>query len=371
MADDQDPASKTEEPTGKRLADNYRKGNIARSSDLNHGFMLLAAGIVLVMFGGTLVRGIAGRLAPFLGGVHAIPADAAGLRDALLELAYGIAWTLAPVLAILVVFAIAANVVQNPPGLAWEKLKPDIARLSPMGGVKKLFSLQNTIETAKGLLKIAIVGTVALLLVAPRLHELPQLVFVDPGELLGRVEYLVLVMLAGVIAVMSIVAAADLLYQRFSHRQRLRMTKSEVKDEHKDTDGDPQVKARLRSIRIERARKRMMAAVPTADVVVTNPTHYAVALKYEQADMEAPTVVAKGVDAMAQRIRELATEHKVPIVENPPLARALYTVELDREIPAEHYKAVAEIISYVFRLKGRMPARRVRPDARPDARPGR
>lgn len=368
MADDQDPASKTEEPTGKRLAENVRKGNIARSSELNHGFLLLAAGILLVMFGDSIARGIASRLTPFLAGVHAVPADAVGLRDALVELGLGIAWTLAPVFAVLVVFAIAANVVQNPPGLAWEKLKPDLTRLSPMSGAKKLFSLQNVIETAKGLLKIAIVGTVALLLVAPRLHELPQLVFVDPGEVLGRVEYLVLIMLAGVIAVMSVVAAADFLYQRFSHRQRLRMTKSEVKDEHKDTEGDPQVKMRLRAIRHERARKRMMAAVPTADVVVTNPTHYAVALKYESVQMEAPTVVAKGVDAMAQRIRELAAEHKIPIVENPPLARALYTVELDREIPAEHYKAVAEIISYVFRQKGRMPARR--PHPRPNARPG-
>ena len=155
--------------------------------------------------------------------------------------------------------------------------------------------------------------------------------------------------------VMILIAGADWFYARFAYLRKMRMTKQEVKDEQKQTEGDPMVKARLRSLRMQRARQRMMAAVPKADVVVTNPTHFACALKYDSDKMNAPTLVAKGQDFMALRIRQIATENDVPIVENAPLARALYaTVELDKEIPPQHYKAVAEVISYVFRLKGKL-----------------
>jgi flagellar biosynthetic protein FlhB len=162
---------------------------------------------------------------------------------------------------------------------------------------------------------------------------------------------------AAVLAVMTVIAALDFMYQRYKHHEEMKMSKQEVKDEFKQSEGDPQVKQRLRQLRMEKSRKRMMAAVPEADVVVTNPTHFAVALAYTHGEMAAPTVVAKGVDEVARRIREVAEANDVPLVSNPPLARALHaTVELDEEIPAEHYKAVAEIIGYVMRLKGRMPS---------------
>ena len=159
-------------------------------------------------------------------------------------------------------------------------------------------------------------------------------------------------LLAGVLAVLAAVAGLDLIYQRYEFTKQQRMSRRDIKDEHKQTEGDPMVKARLRSIRMEKARRRMMAAVPKADVVITNPTHYAVALKYDEVEMDAPVVVAKGVDIVAERIREVAREHNVPIVQNPPLARTLFTVDLDHMIPLDVYKAAAEVISYVWRLKG-------------------
>jgi len=174
------------------------------------------------------------------------------------------------------------------------------------------------------------------------------------GALMERVWWLSVKLMIAVLAVMSAIAGLDWLYQRFDFTKQQRMTRQEIKDEFKQTEGDPMVKARLRQIRMERARQRMMAAVPEADVVITNPTHYAVAMKYEVDSMGAPKVVAKGVDHLALRIRELAKEHDVPVMENPPLARALCAaVEIDQEVPPEHYKAVAEIIAYVFRLQGR------------------
>jgi len=173
---------------------------------------------------------------------------------------------------------------------------------------------------------------------------------------LDRIHEIALVIAAATVMVMTVIAALDFMYQRYNQYKNLRMTKQEVKDEHKQSEGDPHVKARIRRLRQERAQQRMMAAVPEADVVITNPTHYAVALEYKMETMPAPRLVAKGVDSLAQRIRETAEEHEVPLVENPPLARALYAaIELDEEIPAEYYQAVAEVIGYVMRLKGRLP----------------
>ena len=176
----------------------------------------------------------------------------------------------------------------------------------------------------------------------------------DVRQLLEEIQTLVVRLLIGAAAIMAVIAVADYIYQKYEHIKQLKMSRQEIRDEHKQSEGDPHVKARLRQIRHERARQRMMSAVPQADVVVTNPTHFAVALKYDTETMAAPVVVAKGVDNVAFRIREVADENDVPIVENPPLARALFGgVELDQQIPEEHYQAVAQIISYVYRLKGR------------------
>jgi len=188
----------------------------------------------------------------------------------------------------------------------------------------------------------------------PEISRLDTLASMEAAELLYEIQILIIRVFIGILAILFVIAALDVVFQQYQHIKQLRMTKQEVKEEYKNTEGDPQVKGRLRQIRMQRSRERMMQAVPTADVVITNPTHFAVALSYKPETMEAPVLVAKGQDLIAQRIRSIAEENDIAIVENPPLARALHaTVDLDQEVPAEHFEAVAQVISYVFNLKGR------------------
>jgi len=222
-------------------------------------------------------------------------------------------------------------------------------------GVKKLFSIQSVMNLLKGFAKLAIVGMIIGLVIWPKRTAIPQLAELQVSQMTFILLDWVTLVLVAVVAVMAIIAGLDYLFQYFQYMKKLRMTKQEVKDESKQSEGDPMVKGRLRQLRMEKARQRMMAAVPNADVVITNPTHFAVALEYNGTSMEAPKLTAKGVDAVAFRIRKVAEENKITIMENPPLARALYAgVEIDQEIPPEHYKAVAEVISYVMKLKGQM-----------------
>ncbi|MFP6710417.1 MAG: flagellar type III secretion system protein FlhB [Rhodospirillales bacterium] len=204
--------------------------------------------------------------------------------------------------------------------------------------------------------KLGIVGTVIFFLVKPMLGDLELLAAFEMEHTLQRIKEIALVILVISVMIMTVIAAVDFVYQKWDHTNKLKMTKQEVKDERKQQDGDPKIKQRIASLRMERHRERMMQAIGKADVIITNPTHFAVALKYDMDTMPAPLLVGKGVDFLALRIREVAEENDIPIVENPPLARALYaTVEIDEEIPAEHFHAVAEVIGYVFRLKGKMP----------------
>jgi flagellar biosynthesis protein FlhB len=224
------------------------------------------------------------------------------------------------------------------------------SKISPLAGAKRLFSKQALINFVKGLVKLALVGAALFALLWPERHRLEALIVFDPRALLSFTHAHALNLLGSVVAIMAIVAAIDYLLQYRQWYEKQKMSMRDLKEEFKDTDGDPKIKARIRQIRMTRARQRMMAAVPEATVVITNPTHFAVALKYERG-MDAPICVAKGVDAIALKIREVAGKHAVPIVENPPLARVLHaTVDIDQEIPAEHYKAVAEVIGYVMGL---------------------
>jgi len=220
-----------------------------------------------------------------------------------------------------------------------------------MSGAKRLFSKQALANFVKGLAKLGLIGALMGWLLWPERHRLDALVMTDVAALMDLTRTLSIKLLGAVVGVLAIIAALDYLFQYRTWFQRQKMSLREMKEEFKHSEGDPTVKARIRQIRVERSRKRMMAAVPKASVVITNPTHYAVALQYDRG-MNAPLCVAKGIDGLALRIREVAREHGVPVVENPPLARALHaTVEIDREIPAEHYKAVAEVIGYVMRLR--------------------
>ncbi|MEM6492688.1 MAG: flagellar type III secretion system protein FlhB, partial [Pseudomonadota bacterium] len=216
----------------------------------------------------------------------------------------------------------------------------------------RLFSLRSLVEFGKSFFKLILIGGACALVIIPQMDFMPRMVGQSTTSMIGDLWDAVLLIVIVVLALMTVIAGIDFLYQRYEHDKKLRMTKQQVKDEYKQTEGDPQIKARLRQIRTQRARARMMQNVPESDVVVTNPTHYAVALKYDQGEMAAPKVTAKGQDLVALKIREIAEENEVPIVENPPLARALHAgVELEEEVPPEHYQAVAEIIGYVMRLK--------------------
>ncbi|MGF1611147.1 MAG: flagellar biosynthesis protein FlhB [Kiloniellales bacterium] len=358
MADEtQDDSQKTEEPTQKRLQDARDKGQVAKSQEVSHWFMIMAFAILLAFFLPSSARSIGDALLPFVEMPHAIRLDRGGLSRVLAETlgALGLAMLL-PLLFLMVV-AFLSGFVQTGLVVSAEKIKPKWEKISLIKGFKRLFSLRALVEFGKGLAKLAIVGLVIGLVLWPEHDVIPAIATLEMKQFLELVRSLGLRVLIAVAAVMTVIAGLDFMFQKAQHMKQLRMSKQELKDEFKQTEGDPMVKARLRQIRTERARQRMMAAVPEADVVVTNPTHYAVALKYEMDSMAAPKVTAKGVDHIALKIREVAEEHKVPLVENPPLARALYaSVELDQEVPQEHYKAVAEVISYVMRLKGKMPA---------------
>jgi flagellar biosynthetic protein FlhB len=244
----------------------------------------------------------------------------------------------------------AGNVIQHGFLLTTERLKPDLSRLSPAEGFKRLFGLDGLINFLKSALKVLLVGCVAWMVLKPHVREFELLPSLDPMAMLPLSVGILRTLFFSVVALLGAGAGADWLWQRYRFMQRMKMTKEEQKEDVKQSDGDPQIKARLRQIRFERARRRMMQNVPLATVVVMNPTHFAVALRYEAGETPAPKCVAKGVDSLALKIREVAEAHNVPVIEDAPLARALFgTVEIDETIPREHYEAVAKVIGFVMR----------------------
>lgn len=353
MADDQDKSQKTEDPTAHRLADAAKKGQVPKSQEVNHVFVLSAIAFVLVFFAPGFARSLANILRVFFESPHLIEMGEGDLRAFMGAVATAIILKMALPILVLMTAAVSANLVQAKVVISAESMKPKLSKLSPIKGAVKMVSPKSLVEFTKSAIKISVVGVVVFSIIWPQRDVLPQLMSIDLNEIFMFVRSIILRILVAVIIIMILVAMLDFKYQKYEHKKGLRMSKQDIKDESKQTDGDPMVKARIRSLRLERGRQRMMQAVPAADVVITNPTHFAVVLQYEAKSMEAPKLVAKGVDHLALRIREIAEENGIPVVENPPVARALYaTVEIDAEVPNEHYKAVAEIIGYVMKLKG-------------------
>ncbi len=354
MAEEQDESQKTEEPTPKKLEESRRKGQVATSREVNHWFMILGGALLLTMFAPGMLTGIKDTLTKFIAYPHDIAVDPGNIQAVLTTLLVDLMPFVLLPMGILMVFALAGGLVQNGLLLAPDLIQPKLEKISLLKGVKKLFSMNTLMEFVKGISKIALVAMVAAMVVVPEFGRISQIPSYHPTDLGDFIWTLAVRMTIAVFAVMTVVAGADMFYQKYKHTKDQRMSKQEIKDEHKQSEGDPMVKGRLRQIRMDRARQRMMAAVPEATVVITNPTHFAVALKYLHDEMPAPVVIAKGADAVALRIRKLAGEHDIPIVENPPLAQALYAgVEIDQEVPPDHYAAVAEVIGYVMRLKGK------------------
>ena len=330
---------------------------------------LLAATLVLAVDGGGITSRLSLRLARLL--AHAGNPALTG-REGLRQAFVALLTASGPFVLAVLLAGSAAVLLQTGFLLHGGGLKPELRRISPSAGLHRLLSAESLLEGVKSLGKVAVLALVTwqvLRLDLPALLGAPRSTL--PAVLAATLRA-VLHVLAAVLLVQAAIALGDLVWVRFRHAGRLRMTRQELRDEQKETEGDPKIKARIRRIRQQRARRRMLAAVPKATVVVTNPTHYAVALAYNRTKNAAPRVVAKGVDSLAQRIREVAEANRVPLVANPPLARALYRVDLETEIPAEHFQAVAEIIAYVWRLGSSRAVESVRAadDQRPVARLG-
>ncbi|ODN68692.1 flagellar biosynthesis protein FlhB [Methylobrevis pamukkalensis] len=353
MAEGQDSSEKTEEPTHRKLEKAHEKGDVVKSQEIVV-FSTMGAVTMIIAFGASgTARDLLGPMAGILEHAGELRIDGGALVQLWAELGGSILAALLLPFLMLLIAGVAGHMIQHRPVLSSESLTPKFSKVSPVAGFKRLFSAEALVNFVKGLIKMTLVGAVLFLVLWPQHRLLDPMINMDVVQILGITQALSLDMITAVLAILALIAGADFLWQRHRWMTRQRMSMQEVKEEYKQSEGDPAIKAKIRQIRMERSRKRMMAAVPTASVVVTNPTHYAVALKYE-VGMEAPLCVAKGTDAVALRIRALAEENEVPIVENPPLARALFaTVDVDESIPEEHYRAVAEVIGYVMRLKAR------------------
>ena len=357
MADDSDPASKTEEPSAKKLADARASGDVGKSQDLTSWASLAGTACMVTMYGGWMGRDLATHLVPFIDHPDAFQLENGGA----LALAKAAVMAAAPSLAIILsagmVAGASGNVIQT--GFMWatDKLKFDMSKVSPLGGFGRLFGIDGFMQFLRSLFKVFIVGAIAWWAIMPHAGQLEGLAALDPAAILPFTAEILRALVYAVLAVLGVGAMLDWMWQRQRFTQRMRMSREDLKEESRQSDGDPQVKARQRQIRSERARRRMMQQVPKATVVITNPTHYAIALRYETDKTDAPVCVAKGKDKLALRIRAVAEEHKVPVIEDPPLARALFgAVELDESIPYDHYAAVAKIIGFV--LNASKPRRR-------------
>lgn len=353
MSDEADADDRTEEPTQRKLDQAVEKGDVARSIEIGTFFVLCGFTLALVATSGTAASNAMLSLRSFLMNAHQVPAETGAIYTVTTKGVLAGFTAVSMPLVFILIAAFAGSLIQHKPLWTLEPLSPKFSRLSPMAGAKRIFGKEGMANFVKGLAKLLLVGVVVSVVLWGERDRLDAFARMDVTALMPETLALTVKLMASVLAIYSILAIGDFGYQRYTWHQRQRMTLQELKDEYKSTEGNPEIKAKLRQIRAQKARKRMMMAVPRATVIVTNPTHYAVALQYEPG-MAAPVCLAKGVDAIALKIREVAGAHSVPIIENPPLARALYaTVQIDDEIPAEQYQAVAEVIGYVLRLKGR------------------
>ncbi|QUS40959.1 flagellar biosynthesis protein FlhB [Tardiphaga alba] len=342
---------KTHDPTQKKLDDAHQRGDVAKSQEVSTWFLLAGATLVLSSFHSSIGTGLQTPLKNLLQNSWMIRTDGAALIELTKELCVSLLSTLGMPFLFIVLAAVAGNLIQHRLVFSTEGLTPKFSKLSPMEGAKRIFGKQALANFLKGLFKLIVVGTVMCAVLWPERFRLDAIVRNDPSAIIDISTTLALQLLGSVVAMLAFIAIADFFFQYRTWFEKLKMSLQEVKEEYKQSEGDPHIKGKIKQLRQQSMKKRMMAAVPTASVIITNPTHYSVALKYERG-MTAPICVAKGMDAIALKIREVAGKHDIPIVENVPLARALYaTVEIDDEIPGEHYQAVAEVIGYVMGLK--------------------
>lgn len=351
--DDQDKDSKTEEPSQKKLEEASSKGQVVNSKEVTSFIMLLFLTMVTIWAMPTMLRSIASILRFYVENAGTIIIDSGNLQIMLPNLMKKTILYLSPIFIIAVVAAVSSSFFQSGQFIfTTETIQPKLSKLSIIKGFNRIFSMKNFVEFLKGIFKISLVGIFVIMVILADIGELGQYQDLSVGGIINQLETMVIHILILVTIIMAVIAAVDFTYQSYEYYSNLRMTKQEIKEEYKQAEGNPEIKQKLRSLRRKNSKKRIKAIVPQATVIITNPEHYAVALKYESGSAFAPICIAKGLDLIAQAIKEIATENNIPIVENPPLARSLYKiVDIDEEIHVEHFEEVAKIISYVMALE--------------------
>jgi flagellar biosynthetic protein FlhB len=347
----EDQEDKTHDPTDKKLEDARERGEVPRAPEMRHAAMFVAAIVVMGGLGTLTLQQMGAMFVRLWGGAEDFRLTPDGAQDFATGIFAAIASAMTPVLAAMFGFALLGGLLQGRPMLAWKRVAPKWSKLNPVSGLPRVFGKQALMEFAKTFVKICLVVGIAATVAWPHASGIDRLVGADLQSAGAAANDIVDAMLRPIAMLVGALALFDFVWQRRAFLKKMRMSLQEIKDEYKQSEGDPKIKGKIRQLQMQRAKGRMMANVPKASVVITNPTHYAVALQYDHGVMAAPVVVAKGVDAVALKIREIATANNVPLVENRPLARALYaSAELDRPIPVEHYAAVAEVISYVLKI---------------------
>jgi flagellar biosynthetic protein FlhB len=361
MADDNDDTQKTEQPSQQKLSQAEERGDITQSPDVAAWLVLAAATVYLTMWSPITASSLREVLTNYLASAattHITPATAGGFAT---SLGIQVIQILAVPFLLLMAVGVGGHVIQHRPVFSVEKIAPDLSRLNILNGFGRLFGRMALVNFAKGVLKTIAVAAAITFTLWPARDQMLGLIALPVSQLLPQSLALLSTAMVAALSVLGVIAIGDYAWQYFERMRRLMMTRQDMKEEARQSEGDPVVKQRLRQIRNDRARKRMMANVPKAAVIITNPTHYAVALAYETGKMGAPVCVAKGMDDIALKIREIGKANNVPIVENPPLARALYaSVDVDENIKPEHYKAVAQVIGFVMKLKGKVASQKKR-----------
>ena len=348
---------KTEPASPKKRADARKKGQVALSREIPSTLILIAS-LGFFFFGGAWMVGTMTRFmnSTFSNLNNMLFSDILSARALLVLTLQEALYIMLPFMLVVLVAGVFGNVMQIGILFSTETITPKLSKLDPIAGFRRLVSAKTLAELPKSILKLITVGSIAYLMVVKNLPRMPDLMQMSVAAILEAFGWIAFQIGFFVCLALILIAAADYIFQRWQHEKELRMTKQEVKDEQKQLMGDPQIKARIKSAQLDMARRRMMSAVPEADVVITNPTRLAIALRFDADEMDAPMVVAKGAGEIARRIREVARENNIPLVEEKPLARALYkVVDIDQYIPVELYRAVAEVLAYVYRLKGKLP----------------
>lgn len=349
MSEEEDQSQKTEQPTQHKLDKAREDGQVTLSKEVGHWFMLGTFALLMVFILPSTLARIAQLLQFYFDHAGQLSVTSGGLSALFTQSLLGLGEILALPLGFLMVAALASGLIQTQGIVSLKNMEPKLSKISPGAGFKRLFGGKALVEFAKNLVKLTVIIAVAYMIMRPefdRLHLLPQLL---PLEILKELNTVFLKLLTVVISILTVVALADYGYQKYTFIQDLKMSQKEMKDEYKELEGDPHVKGKLRQLREEKARNRMMQNVPSATVIMTNPTHYAIALKYEMDTMDTPILLAKGTDLVALKIKDVGEENNIPLIENPPLTRAIYAnVKVGDEIPTEYFEAVARVIRYIY-----------------------